>query len=85
MIMTAFSRAFILAGLVAVAGTTGALADPRDNHDAQTTAYGLQQNQENPVLQEGRSAFVETPVVRQEQRRQDENERLLNLRSSEWN
>lgn len=55
--MTAFSRALILAGLVSVAGASGALADAKDRNAAQPQ-QGYEASQKAPVLQEGRSSAV---------------------------
>jgi hypothetical protein len=67
--MTAFSRALILAGLVAVTGASGALAGARDRDAGriQEPAYNTSA-QTAPVLQEGRSAAVEGYLQKQESR-----------------
>jgi hypothetical protein len=77
--MTAFSRALILAGFVAATGASGALADgtSRDAARAQEPAV---QAQNAPVLQEGRSAAVESYL----QKRNDRNV-VTERRSSEAN
>lgn len=58
--MTAFSRAVILAGLVAVTGASGALADgtSRDAARAQNAYEASAPAYAAPVLQEGRSSAV---------------------------
>ncbi|BCJ90842.1 hypothetical protein IZ6_15770 [Terrihabitans soli] len=65
--MTSFSRALILAGLVSVAGVSGALADG-SNRNAARINEGAQASQQAPVLQEGRSAAVEGYLQKQENR-----------------
>lgn len=67
--MTAFSRSLILAGLVAVTGASGALADAKNRDAAQPQGYEASAPAKAaPVLQEGRSATVGSAYEHRESR-----------------
>jgi hypothetical protein len=79
--MTAFSRALILAGLVAVTGASGALADAKDRNTAQPQ-QGYESSApayQSSVLQEGRASAADSVQHR------DNRNWLTDRRSSEYN
>jgi hypothetical protein len=78
MVMTAFSRALILAGLVAVTGASGALADTKDRNAARAEEPTYQSSAPVQVY-EGR-ASVQGPA-----HEKDGKSWLLDRRSSEYN
>lgn len=75
--MTAFSRALVLAGLVAVTGASGALADTA-NRDAARAKEPAYQSAVPAQVFEGRAAAQEAAP------RQDGKSWLLDRRSSEY-
>lgn len=83
--MTAFSRAFILAGLVAVTGATGALAGTRDRDGARPQYENPVPAQQAPILQEGRSSAVGAASVGSAAEHRDERSWLTDRRSSDDN